>query len=118
MSDTIHKFDEALRLRDQGFLAEARGILSQLCKTAGVTAAMFAVLGDVLWELDCLSDAIHAFRRAFELSPRSDVASFGLFHTLFQAGRNDDAFGEMRRFLSIADSTEYETLLSEIQSAK
>ena len=118
MTDTIHKFDEALRLRDQGNLGGAHDILSQLCKSDAATAAMFAVLGDVLWEMDCLSDAIHTFYRVTEMSPRSEVASLALFHSLFQAGRQDEAFGEMRRFLSIADSTEYETLLSDIQRAE
>jgi hypothetical protein len=61
-------------------------------------------------------DAV-SFRPATEKAPTSEGASLGLFHTLLEAGRSDEAFNAMRRFLSLAESPEYRRLLLEIRQA-
>ena len=41
-----------------------------------------------------------SFRRAVLLSPHSELASVGLFHTLWASGKHDAALKEMERFLA------------------
>lgn len=117
MTDFQGDFAQAVRLRDEGSLAEAVDILSRLSNSNNATTAVFAMLGHAQWGLGYISDAIQSFRHATEMSPRSEIVSLGLFHILFEAGRIDEAFDEMRRFLAIRDSAEYRTLLQEINSS-
>ena len=86
MTDADQDFDNALRLRDSGNLAEAIEILSRICQSNDRTAASFAVLGHAEWENGCLQDAINSFKRAVDIAPRSEVASLALFHTQLEAG--------------------------------
>lgn len=108
------KFKEAISHRDAGELGAARDILADLAMSPDATAAVFAVLGSIHWDLGDLSSAIRCFQDAAQIAPTAEVVSVGLFHTLFEAGRHEEAFDEMRRFLSIADSEEYQQLLADI----
>ena len=58
--------------------------------------------------------AAAAFRKAVALSPRSELASLGLFHSLWRIGRVDAAFNEMRRFIKSTDSPRYRQLLRDM----
>ena len=112
---TLHdEFDQAIHLRDEGKPDEALAILSKLANEPNATAAVFAVLGSLQWERGALRDAVSSFRNATDLSPRSEVASLGLFHTLLEWGQDDEAFDEMRRYLSVGKSEEYQALLNDI----
>lgn len=48
------------------------------------------------------------------LSPHSEMASLGLFHSLWRTDRTDAAFDEMRRFLKSNDSPHYRRLLRDL----
>ena len=56
----------------------------------------------------------YLLKRAVELSPRSELASVGLFHSLWDLGKVNQAFAEMRRFLRLSDSPEYSKLLRDL----
>jgi predicted Zn-dependent protease len=58
--------------------------------------------------------AVQAFRKATTLSPRSEAASLGLFHSLWRTGRTDAAFHEMRRFVKSNEPPQYRQLLREM----
>lgn len=105
------QFEEALRLREQGDLPEAQRILEGLVASQPRSAALFAVLGDLYWDLGFLDKSISSFRTATQIATRSEDASLGLFHTLWQAGREDEAFDEMKRFMNISNSEEYRELI-------
>ena len=108
------EFANAIKLRDAGKTDAARRILERLAAGPFATCAVFVVLGTLQWDQNLLPDAVQSFRRAVHIFPQSDLASLGLFHTLIESGFDDEAFDEMRRFLSIADSDEYRNLIKEI----
>jgi Tfp pilus assembly protein PilF len=58
--------------------------------------------------------AVHAFRKAIALAPRSEMASLGLFHSLWRTDHTDAAFDEMRRFLKSNDSAHYRQFLRDM----
>jgi len=115
LSKTAQKrFEAACQFQRQGKLEEAQRILEQLVLNGQRSAALFAVLGDVHWDRGSLDDAIHSFRKATEISPHSETASLGLFHTLWQDGQKGAAFDEARRFTKICDSEEYNILMKDL----
>ena len=112
--DLSRRLNEALRLRAAKRYDKAREILLNLAKEHPNSASVFALLGDVYWRVNALQDAVRCFARASSLSPESELASLGLFHTLWESGRSDDALNEMQRFLTISHSPEYARLLREL----
>ena len=101
---------QAIDLKNQERNGEAAHLLERLRETNPESASVHALLGDALWEQGKLAESIPAFRRAVVLSPKSEMASLGLFHTLMESGDKSSAVAEMRRFLGVADSEEYESL--------
>jgi predicted Zn-dependent protease len=61
-----------------------------------------------------LEEAISYFQQAVVLRPDSEAVSLGLFHCLWESDRMDDAFDEMKRFLTGNESEEYKRLLADI----
>ena len=117
MTKAQRDFALAVKLRDQGDTKDSLAILSRLAESPDATAAVFAILGSLQWDASNLPEAVISFQKAVELAPHSEDASLGLFHTLMESQKEADAFAEMKRFLSIADSQEYRTLLKEIQDS-
>lgn len=111
-SDIRAEFDEALRLRDAGRLAEAEAALTGLQLRRPDVAAIPGMLGDVQERLGKLAEAAHSYRRATELSPSSELGSISLFHALMQQGDRDAAFEELRRFRARGPSAEYDRILA------
>ena len=109
------EFDEALRLRDAGRMAEAEAILCRLARQRPDVAAIYGVLGDVQEEQGKMPEAAASYRRATELSPASELASISLFHALRSLGDLDGALDEMRRFRIRRPSPEYDRLIRELQ---
>lgn len=110
------RFTEALRLRDEAKFAESEDILSELSSEYPQTAAVWLMLGHVRWKREDLSAATESFRRASILAPKMELASLGLFHTLWELGRRDEAFEEARRYITLAGpSKEYGMLLRELE---
>jgi tetratricopeptide (TPR) repeat protein len=111
------RFDEALLLKGQKRYAEAQRLLEQLALSEQTSAALYAVLGDVYWEQGLMDKAIEAFRTSTSLSPKSEAASLGLFHCLWEKGDQNAAISEARRFLSVVDSEEYRKTLQNLEAA-
>jgi hypothetical protein len=49
-----------------------------------------------------------------DLSPHSEQASLGLFHSLWCSGKTNAAFNEMRRFVKSNDSPHYRQLIRDM----
>jgi len=75
---------------------------------------LWGYLGFLYGEAGNEQKAVHAYRKATALSPRSELASLGLFHSLWRADHTDAAFDEMRRFLKSNDSPQYRLLLRDM----
>ena len=68
----------------------------------------------VRWLLASAEDwerALILYQRTVALSPQSELASLGLFHSLWNTGKHDEVFSEMRRFLSLSELEEYDRLI-------
>jgi tetratricopeptide (TPR) repeat protein len=114
------RFEEGLRARDDGRAAEAIDILTELLREEPedlrVRCAVLDQLGGVLLDAGEYARAERYFRALTALAPRHEWASVGLFHSLWNQGRIDDAFDEMRRLLLLQGSDEYTRLLLELDA--
>jgi predicted Zn-dependent protease len=106
--------NQALKLRSAKRYDKAKEILLALADENENSASVFALLGDVYWRLNSLDNAVQSFTRATKLSPESELASLGLFHTLWESGCKGLALNEMQRFLSLSRSAEYAKLIREL----
>jgi predicted Zn-dependent protease len=109
--------DRAIKLSRQGKFRQAVQILEPLSQHHSKSAAVFGALGGAYFELGNMAKAAEAFRRSVKLNPKSELASLGLFHSLWTQNKASEAFAEMRRFLSISESVEYTTLLRDLAKA-
>lgn len=106
--------NRAIGLSRQGKNREAVRLLQPLARQHPRSAVIFGCLGGAHFELGEMDKAAEAFGRATRLNPKSELASLGLFHSLWGQGAATAAFAEMRRFLSTSDSVEYTTLLRDL----
>jgi hypothetical protein len=109
-------FDEAMKLRDAGDLVAARRLLARLVKQLGpndetLLWSTHLQLGYIAKLLGEDGERESHFRAAAIALPTSDLASLGLFHTLFYLGRFLEAFQEMVRLLRLKHSERYEEML-------
>jgi predicted Zn-dependent protease len=100
-----------IKLIRQRKLQQARQILLPLSYQHPHSAAVHGLLGSTYFELGDMTNAAAAFAQVIRLNPKSELASLGLFHSLWAQKRRHQAFAEMQRFLSIAPSQEYAALL-------
>jgi Tfp pilus assembly protein PilF len=78
---------------------------------------LHAVLANNYWDLGDLDIAESEFRIAVELYPKNEHCSLPFFHLLWDQDKLVEALDEMKRFLSIAKSSEYDELLQGILKA-
>lgn len=119
MTEWKETFQRALDLRHAGEFHDAtsllHGLLAAEAPSTKHRAALFGELGGLyLFDLDDPSAAREWYQNAVELSPRSEMASLGLFHSLVGCDELLEALDEMRRFLTLQSSDEYRCLLREM----
>jgi tetratricopeptide (TPR) repeat protein len=110
------KVSHASELVKLGKFDDACSLLESLHNEHPSSLLVAKSLANVLWNLDKIDDAIYYYTYALNLSPESEDASLGLFHCLLESDRDDEAFNELRRFLSVADSEEYRSILKELNN--
>lgn len=115
-------FDEAISLCRKGQNSDAASLLDELTRRPTFSeeprqarAAVHGYLGGIyLHSLDDPGSAEWHYRKSSTLSPRSERASLGLFHSLIGQRRVAEALEECRRFLEGSESAEYRQLLQEV----
>lgn len=122
MTEWAAQFDEAMRLKDQReFQAATEVLLFLLDEGAPTQRHEAAVLGELgglfLFDLDSPSRAAGFYQRCVDISPRSELASLGLFHSLILTNCVVEALDEMKRYISTSRSAEYDLLVGEIRRA-
>ena len=111
-------FREAMVLRDAGRLGEAVEKLQYILSLSPERKApILGPLAHIYFLLKDHENARSHYVEALSLSPRSELGSLGLFHTLWDMGKYREAVEEARRFLSIRDSKEYFLMIEEMQDA-
>ncbi len=109
---------EAKNQKRQGESSAAMDLLKDLADMYPTEKVVFILLGHLYWEEDDLIHAQCYFQKATELDPSLEVASLGLYHTLWSSGLREEALEEMKRFIQISRSDEYDSLLQAFRECK
>lgn len=108
------KFSKAQELSKRGDVLGVLNIMKDLVEANPRSAVFSAVLANTYWDIGELDTAEKEFRKAVQLAPESEKISLGLFHCLWDQKKKDAAFEEMKRFMVIADSEGYRTIVNRI----
>jgi len=108
------EYEKALELRDAGKFQETFNILEPLLTKYSQNAGLIIIAADMSYELGNIEKAIELFKQTVSLKPKSETASLGLFHSLWKMKRFDEAFEEMKRFMSVSYSQDYVEIVREI----
>lgn len=108
-------FNKAMDLRESKpceALAILKNLENKFPKEAVIKGTIASIYFTYLKQFD---EALPYAREATLLSPRSELASITLFHTLVNLGLETEAFDEARRFIKRNGVTqEYEFLFNEL----
>lgn len=87
--------------------------MRELVKRRPKSGILAGVLANALKSLGQMDEAERYFKSAVVLSPKSEKISLGLFHCLWEQGKEDDAFEEMKRLVRTTKkkSAEYQVIL-------
>jgi predicted Zn-dependent protease len=107
-------FAAALKLKKKRRLASARKVLLELSRKDRKSIAILLVLGGVCWDMGLLNEAVRTFKRATRLAPTLEIASLGVFHSLWELGEEAQALKEIHRFMTVSDSRDYREIIREI----
>jgi tetratricopeptide (TPR) repeat protein len=108
--------DQALKWKRRKAFKKAVQVLAAIVKEYPDCATAFGLMGGIYYvELHQPKKAVSCFEQATKLSPRSEFASLGLFHSLWTLGRHDRAIAEMERFQTLAHSADYEEIAKELK---
>lgn len=118
LTDFEIEFKRAVELRHRGLTDEAIEIFRKLLETSQHRASVLGMIGGLyLFDKESPTDALPFLEESAKLAPKSEMASVCLFHAFWNLNRTDDAFNEMKRFLALRDSEEYQRLLAEINES-
>jgi len=108
------KLAKAVNLSENGDVKGAKKILEEIVVMNSSSPKIHAALGSTYWDLQDIDSAISEFKEAVDLAPSWEDASLGLFHCLWESDKKDDAMVELKRFMAIGTSTDYEEIIKEI----
>lgn len=108
------EFEIAWGLRNSGNDEKAIMKLLSLAEKYPNNPAFYGIIADIYWDMKDVKKAIEYFRKAVCVKPDSELASLGLFHTLWEKGEKEEALEEMKRYLSHYSSKKYDKILKGI----
>ena len=86
-------------LEREGKLEQALAAFSELSTQDDYShLARSLCRGRILWKLQRLEEAVEAYQKAISIKPDSEIGTLGLYHTLMDCGRFDEAVEEGKRF--------------------
>lgn len=110
--------DPALHLRQMEDMEGAERALSALIADYPEDLDLRVIYAGVLFNLQRFTEAALHFERILTARPTSEVASKGLFHSLWSTERKQEAVNEVKRFYAAGgESAEYNALVSRIRDA-
>ena len=110
-------FELATELRDKGELRDSVGVLLKILDsypTDKKTYGVHTILGGVYSDLREYNKALDSFKKATDLNPKSELASLGLYVTYTALDRDEEAIGELKRFLRQFPADLYKDTLEEL----
>jgi tetratricopeptide (TPR) repeat protein len=105
------RFDAAVLRRKSRDLPGCIEELTKLAEEFPESVAVLWFLGGNLRQAGLLQRAISCLRSVVRLDPVHEQGSRNLFHALWAAGDREGAIAEMRRFLALAPSRSYSSIL-------
>src|SRR5690349_19239090 len=94
-------FQLAIELRDKGELRDSVNVFSKILReypSYTKIHRVHIVLAGVQSDLGQLDNALINFKKATELNPKSELASLGLYVTLADLHRDEEAIQELFRY--------------------
>jgi len=107
------EYRRAMASKRKGNLRQAEEILEGLVDRHPESAQLRCALGGVFLDQEKYSPAIDMFKEATQISPQLEIASLGLFHSLWESGDDESAIAEIKRFTSISDSDQYSEIIAD-----
>jgi tetratricopeptide (TPR) repeat protein len=110
-------FKEAIELRNKGKLEEAIHQFLSIIKaypTDPKISGVYATLAGIYSDLEDYEKAYINFKEASRLNPKSELASLGLYISLVELGKDEEAIIEMKRYLASYPADLYKTTLEEL----
>jgi tetratricopeptide (TPR) repeat protein len=116
MAQIEPEFNRAVGLRETN-LPESIRILTDLDKRFPNHGAIVCMLGGIYHSMQDWPKALVYYQRGVVLSPKSELASIGLFHSLWHHERFSEALEESRRLIKIKGMTDlYSGLMSDLDN--
>jgi tetratricopeptide (TPR) repeat protein len=110
------EINHAIRLKLKGQFEAAIKLLNGILRRfPGFAPACWYLAGILQNDLKQTRLALPYFRKAMRLAPKSERASLGLFHALWDLGRCREAMKELQRFQSVGHCKDYEEILAEVR---
>jgi tetratricopeptide (TPR) repeat protein len=110
-------FDLGIELRDKGELRDSINVFSKILDDYPIdkkTHGIYSVLGGVYADLGENDNALKNFRKATELNSKSELASLGLYVTLVELDKDEEAIQELIRYLKSNPADLYKDTLVEL----
>jgi tetratricopeptide (TPR) repeat protein len=110
-------FELAIELRDKGELRDSINVFSKILDDYPIdkkTHGVYLVLGGVHADLEENDKALINFKKATELNSKSELASLGLYVTLVNLDRDEEAIHELIRYLKNNPAKLYKDTLEEL----
>ena len=104
--DIEQNLKKARQLSETGNLEEARLCLLELLKQEPNNQTALLILGGAYFSSNQLAEAEMVFERLILMSAGTGEYSIALFNTLWKLDRHEEAFEEIKRFMSHADQVE------------
>jgi tetratricopeptide (TPR) repeat protein len=110
-------FELGIELRDKGELRDSINVFSKLLSDYPMdkkTHGIYSVLGGVYADLGDNDNALRNFKKATQLNSNSEVASLGLYVTLVELDKDEEAIQELVRYLKSNPADLYKDTLVEL----
>lgn len=110
-------FELAIELRNNGQLHDSINVFYKILNDYPVdkkTHGVYSVLAGVQLDLGENDNASINFKKAIELNPKSELASLGLYVTLVELEKDEEAIHEMIRYLKAFPADLYKVTLEEL----
>lgn len=109
----VSAINQAINLAANDQLSEAVRLLTNVAQEFPRASSVHGYIAWFLSEVGRHGEAIEHSSAAVSISPESERASLIHFHVLWKAGRQIGAIDEMKRFLLIRPSEEYDKIIKE-----
>ncbi len=106
--------NQAIKLKNENKHNQSLDILKSLIGKYPYEPLLYGLIGSNYYLQENYKDSSLFFNKTISLSPSSEIASLGLYHSLIELCHTDLAFQEMDRFLSNNKPKEYKTTLKEL----